>query len=76
MVIVAYAWRLPTTSASSDAPNNTNDPSPRVLKNVAKRPPKDILLFLNNEATTIVAPHPGIAPNKDPIIGCVRCKSY
>ena len=40
--------------------------------NVASSPPNEILLFLNSDATMIVAPQPGIIPNKDPTIGCVH----
>ena len=72
MVIVAYAFKLPATSASLEAPNKTNDPSPKVLMKVANKPPKEIFLFLYNDATTIVAPQPGIDPKKEPIIGCVH----
>ena len=72
MVIVTYAFRLPITSASLEAHNKTNDPSPKVLIKVANKPPKDIFLFSYNDATTIVAPHPGITPNKEPIIGCAH----
>ena len=62
---------MASTSELLRAPNKTNEPSPKVLIKVNK-PPKDIFLFLYNEDTTIVALHPGIAPNKDPIIGCVH----
>ena len=61
--------RLPTTSASAEAPNKTNEPSPNVLMNVANKPPNVIFFCLYNEATTMVAPHPGIAPKKAPTIG-------
>ena len=70
IVIIAYAFMFAITSASLEAPNKTNDPSPSVLINAANKPPNEILLFLYREATTIVAPHPGIAPIKEPIIGC------
>ena len=69
-VIIKYAFKLPVTSASSDAPKRTNDPSPKVLVNAANKPPKEILLFLYSDAITIVAPQPGIAPKKAPNIGC------
>ena len=72
MVIIMYAFRLPTTEASLEAPNNTKEPSPKVLMKVANKPPNEMFLFLYNDATTIVAPHPGIAPKKDPMIGCVH----
>ena len=42
MVIVAYAFKFPETSASLEAPNKTNDPSPKVLIKLANKPPKDI----------------------------------
>ena len=72
-VIIRYDSKFPSTpSASSETPNNTNDPSPRVLINAANKPPKDICLFLYNEAITIVAPHPGIHPKNEPIIGCAH----
>ena len=70
MVIVAYAFKFAATSDSLEAPNKTNDPSPKVLIKAANNPPKDIFLFLYNDATTIVAPQPGIAPKKEPITGC------
>ena len=43
---MAYAFTLPTTSASAEAPNKTNDPSPNVLMNVANKPPNVIFLLV------------------------------
>jgi hypothetical protein len=56
--------------AFADAPNNTNDPSPNVVINAANRPPNEIFPFLYIVDAIIVAPQPGITPNKAPMIGC------
>ena len=46
IVIIAYAFMFAITSASLEAPNKTNEPSPSVLINAANKPPNEILLFL------------------------------
>ena len=63
---------LAITSASLEAPNKTNEPSPKVLIKVANRPPNDIFCFLYNEATTIVAPHPELPLRKNQCTGCIH----
>ena len=45
-VIVKYAFKLPVTSASSDAPKRTNDPSPKVLVNAATASERNFIIFI------------------------------
>ena len=39
------AFRFDDTSASADAPSNTNEPSPKVVINAANKPPNVSLFF-------------------------------